>query len=149
MTKKKLQYPVFVKYSRNPHRGYTESDNAFITDENDLLKWAQSFLGDENTQMACGRVEDERGSINNAIAENAEEGSFIASEKSKLDELDFLCGDNPFYIYNGGADEGYRYNFFRTAFQLLGAAAAHDHLSADIEVIGEGKAARKAFAGAL
>ena len=141
MTDKTIQYPIRVKHYRQPHRGNAVTDTSFITDENDLLEYAYAFLGGDKSEMDCGRVADERSSINSAISENAEDGSFIANEESKLAELDTGGDDHPFYIYTGGAGEGYRYDFFRTALQLLRAAAAHDHQFAEIEILGEGDAA--------
>ena len=135
------QYPIRIKYLRQPHRGNAVTDTALITDENDLLEYAYAFLGGDKSQMDCGRVADERSSINNAIAENAEEGSFIANEESKLAELETGGEKYPFYIYDGGAGEGSRYEFSRTALELLEAALLHDHQSADVEVLGEGDAA--------
>ena len=141
MTDKTIQYPIRIKYLRQPHRGNAVTDTALITDENDLLEYAYAFLRGDKSEMDCGRVADERSSINNAIAENEDDDEFVAEEKSKLAELETGGDDHPFYIYTGGAGEGYRYDFFRTALQLLRAAAAYDHQFAEIEILGEGDAA--------
>ena len=138
---KTIQYPIRIKYLRKSQwGGNTTTDTAFITDENDLLEYAYAFVGGDKTEMDCGRVADERVSINNTIAENEGDAECVAAEKSKLAELE-TGGDNPFYIHTGGAGEGYRYDFYRTALELLEAAAAHEQQFAEIEILGEGDAA--------
>ena len=135
------QYPLRVRYSRKSHWYGNTTGTAFIADENDLLKYAQAMLGNEDTQNACGRVADERDSINSAIVDNIDDDEFVAEEKAKLAELESGGEKYPFCIFYDGAGEGSRYDFCRTGLELLEAALLHDHQSAEVEVLGEGDAA--------